>query len=137
MRHHTLALAILCACLAIAACSDNKTAPLSQQAGEESLPQPDATGGSVTGMPNPGTPSVLPPPADTMATDAEDVGIGTETDVENVDAIDPNLPAAPPTITIDGVFGKPPADSMPVMPAHPPLPAEPTDQSQIVMPPES
>ena len=128
MRHHTLALAVFCACLTLAACGDNNTAPPSQQTGEESLPQPDGPGGSVTGMPNPGTPSVLPPPADSTATDGEDAEIPTGIDAQNADAIDPNLPVAPPTITIDGAFGKPPADSMPVMPAHPPLPPEPTDQ---------
>jgi len=137
MRHHTLALAAFCACLTLAACSDNKTAPLSQQTGEESLPQPDATGGSVTGMPNPGAPSVLPPPADAMATAGEDAGIDSGINTENVDVIDPNLPVAPPTIAVDGVFGKPPADSMPVMPAHPPLPPEATEQSQVATPPES
>lgn len=128
MRNHTLALAIFCACLTLAACGDNKTAPLSQQTGEESLPQPDATGGSVTGMPNPGTPSVMPPPADDMASDDEDAGIDAGINTENVDAIDPNLPVDPPTIKMDGTFGTPPEDSMPVMPAHPPRPPEATEQ---------
>ena len=122
MRHQTLTLAILCAFLTLAACSDDTTAPLSQQPGEESLPQPGATGGSVTGMPNPGTPSALPPPADTMATDDEDPGIATEDGA----AFDPNLPMNPPETGAAGEMSTPLPDTMPTMPAPVPDPIEAT-----------
>lgn len=136
MHHHTFSAAIFCSCLTLAACGADKTATTQQQTSDESLPQPDAAGGSVTGMPNPGTPSVLSPPADGLATDNEDpakesVDIATE----NTSTVDPNLPVSPPTITIEGPLGKPPADTMPVMPAHPPHPPEASEQSQAVPPP--
>lgn len=131
MRYHTLVPAVFCACLMLAACGADKTATPSQQTGEESLPRPDAAAGSVTGMPNPGTPSVLPPPADDLTTDNENPDIA----IEDASAVDPNLPVDPPTITIDGTLGKPPADTMPVTPAHPPHPPEASEQLQTVPPP--
>ena len=133
MRHHPLA--ILCVCLMLAACGTDKTTAPTQQTGEEGLPQPDAAGGSVTGMPNPGTPSVLPPPTEDedVAIDNGDASVATE----DGSVIDSNLPVAPPTLTVEGTLGKLPADSMPVMPAHPPLPPEPSEQSRVVLPPQS
>ncbi len=127
--HHP---AILCACLLLAACGSDKSATPPASAADESLPKPDTASGSVTGMPNPGTPAVVPAPADNLATDNEDPEIATE----DTPAVDPSLPQAPPTITLDGRLGKPPPDTMPVMPAHPP--ADPQElQAQPTPPPES
>jgi hypothetical protein len=139
MRHHTLSAAIFCACLTLAACGADKTATTQQQTSDESLPQPDAAGGSVTGMPNPGTPSVLPPPADGLATDNEDPAKeSVDLATENTSTVDSNLPVGPSTITVDGDIGKPPANTMPVMPAHPPQPPGASEQSQVApLPPKS
>ena len=60
MRHRQLA--TLCACLFLAACGGDKTAAGQAKPGEEGLPRPDAAGGSVTGMPNPGMSSTQPAP---------------------------------------------------------------------------
>ena len=128
MRHHTLALASLCACLALAACSNDKTASLSQQPGEDNLPQPDATGGSVTGMPNPGTPSALRPPADGMPADGEDPAASGDDA-----AVDPNLPINPPEIGNAGEMMIPLPEHMPTMPAPVPDPVE----SRATPPPQS
>jgi hypothetical protein len=126
-RHQPLAL--LCACLMLAACGADKTAAPPQPTGEESLPKPDAAGGSVTGMPDPGTPAALPPPADNLATDAEVPAITAEGDGAQA----PELPVLPPSdVTLEGSLGKPPPDTMPVMPAHPP---EETPQSESEVPP--
>lgn len=130
MRQPTLPAAIFCACLMLAACSADKTATPQQQAGNESLPKPDAAGGSVTGMPNPGTPSVLPAPADNLATDNEDPDIATE----DSSAVDPNLPVAQPTTTIEGSPGTLPPDTMPTMPVPP---VQPNQQTQATPPPQS
>ena len=128
MRHHSLA--ILCACLMLAACGPDKTATPTQQVGEEGLPQPETAGGSVTGMPNPGTPSVQRQPAADPAVDVEDPGDGTE----GGDAVNPGLPVAPPAMTADGTTAKPPADAMPAMPAPPPAA---NDPSPVASPPQS
>lgn len=129
MRHHSLS--ILCACLMLAACGADKTLPPQQSDVDESLPQPDAAGGSVTGMPNPGKPAVLPPPADDVATGNEDL----ESATEEASTVDPSLPVtSPPTFTVEGSLGKPPTDTMPTMPAQP---SESNAPSEISPPPES
>lgn len=87
MRLHHPA-SILCACLLLAACGSDKTASTSQQTADESLPKPETTAGSVTGMPNPGAPSTVPAPAGNLATDNEDPGIATE----DAPVVDANLP---------------------------------------------
>ncbi len=120
MRFHTITLATFCACLMLAACGGDKTATATQQAGEESLPQPNAAGGSVTGMPNPGTPSVLPQPADDVAIDNEDPDFATETGSE----IDTGLPMNPPQTGNTGEMTMPLPETMPTMPAPVPDPVE-------------
>ena len=138
MRYQTRALAIFCTCLVLAACGSDKTATPSQQANEETLPQPDAAAGSVTGMPNPGTPAALPAPAGNLVTDNEDpVNEDAEIATDDASPVDPGQPAAPPTMTVEGTPGKPPADAMPVMPAHPPHAPEASEQSQVTAPPHS
>ncbi len=59
---HQRPFAIISACLLLAACGGDKTASPAQQRGEESLPKPEVASGSVTGMPNPGSPSTQPAP---------------------------------------------------------------------------
>ena len=127
MQRHTLA--TLCTCLLLAACGADKPAATGQQAADDGLPMPDGTAGSVTDMPNPGKPAVLPPPADDIATDNEDPSKADE----EASQVDHNVPAEPPAVTLDGALGKPPPDTMPVMPANPPLPEE---SSQATPPPE-
>lgn len=123
MRLHYPA-SILFTCLLLAACGSDKATTPSSSTADENLPKPDAAAGSVTGMPNPGTPSALPAPADNLATDNEDPDIAAE----DAPAVDPDLQTPPPTVTLEGHLGKPPADTMPVTPAHPP--ADPA-QSQV------
>ncbi len=127
MRHHSLA--ILCVCLMLAACGADTTTTQQQQAGDESLPQPDAASGSVTGMPNPGTPSVLPPPADDLANESEDPLLTSE----DGSAVDPNAPTQPPEAGTPFEGAVPPPETMPTMPAPTPDPLE----SRIAPPPES
>lgn len=86
MRLHHPA-SILCACLLLAACGGDKNNTSSSSNADESLPKPETAAGSVTGMPNPGTPSALPAPADNLANDNEDPGIATEDT-----PVDSNLP---------------------------------------------
>ncbi|MEO6155114.1 MAG: hypothetical protein ABIP16_05240, partial [Thermomonas sp.] len=95
MRPHRFA--IVCACLLLAACGGDKTASSHAQPGQESLPKPDVVSGSVTGMPNPGTPSAQPAP----------VAVSADMDAANV--IDDGMAEAPlqpmdlPSIGPDGV----------------------------------
>ena len=124
---------ILLACLLLAACGKDKSATTSTSAADESLPQPDAAAGSVTGMPNPGTPSVVPAPADNPATDNE----VPELAVDNPIDADPTLPTSPPDVTLERRLGKPPADTMPVMPAHPPADPQELHVQPTPPPPES
>lgn len=117
MRRLTCALTVSFACLLLAACgSDNAAAP-SQQSGEETLPKPDAAAGSVTGMPNPGAP-LAPPPADELAID-DDPGL----EIEDADAIDPNMPVDPPA-SGDMEKADIPPEMFPPMPAPTPEPTE-------------
>lgn len=109
MRHHALDVAVLCACLMLAACGGDKTATPTQQMGEENLPQPNAAGGSVTGMPNPGTPSVLPQPTDDLATDDAAPGLATGDGSE----IGQDAPMNPPGIGNTGEMAIPPPQTMP------------------------
>lgn len=129
MRHHTIALVVMFACLTLAACSDNKTAPTTQQTGENSLPQPNAAGGSVTGMPNPGTPSVLPQPTNDLATNDEDPDVVAEDGTE----IGSNLPMNAPETGNSGELGTPLPETMPTMPAPTADPVE----SRTTPPPQS
>ena len=129
MRHHTLALAVFCACLTLAASHHNKAAPALQQTGENSLPQPNAAGGSVTGMPNPGTPSVLPQPTNDLATNDEDPDVVAEDGSET----DPNLPMNAPETGNAGELGTPLPETMPTMPAPTADPVE----SRTAPPPQS
>lgn len=88
-RHHPAGL--LCACLLLAGCGNDESAtPPSSTAGSERLPKPDAAAGSVTGMPNPGTPATLPAPADSLGTDLGNAA-------EAMPAPDPGLPMPPVT----------------------------------------
>lgn len=125
----TTLFALLGACLMLAACGGDKRAASAPQASSESLPQPDAAGGSVTGMPNPGTPATLRPPVQAMVADDLDSSVGSEVGITD----DPALPAEPPAMTFDGVNGNPQADAIQVMPAHPP---EANPPSQPVPPTE-
>jgi len=128
---------ILCACLLLAACSSDKATTPSSSTADENLPKPDSAAGSVTGMPNPGTPSAIPAPADNLAIGNENPDIATEDAPDDVPALDPNLPAPPPTVTLEGHLGKPPADTMPVMPAHPPADPQQLQVQPVPTPPES
>jgi len=65
-------------CLLLAACGSDKNATSSSSNADESLPKPETAAGSVTGMPNPGTPSALPAPADNLAIGNENPDIATE-----------------------------------------------------------
>ncbi len=126
MRQHHLT--TLCICLLLAACGGDKTAAGHAKTGEEGLPLPDAASGSVTGMPNPGTPSAPPPPLPEVP--AED-------DVSNINgndgaAFDPNLPVAPPATPEIHENPNPP-EMIPSMPAPAPDPVE----SRVIPPPES
>ena len=125
----TAPLPLLFACLMLAACGADKRADNAPQASSESLPQPDPASGSVTGMPNPGTPAASPPPVQAM-TAASNVDSAPEDSV----ATDPMLPEDPPTISVDGSgIDKSPADAVPVKPAQPPEAIQP---SQPVPPTE-
>ena len=132
MRLH-LPASVLCTCLLLVACGSDKSATPPTSSGDESLPQPDVAAGSVTGMPNPGTPVVVPPPADNLATDNEEPELAP---VNPTDA-DPTLPRLPPNVTLEGRLGKPPPDTMPVMPAHPPADAQEMQVQPTPTPPES
>ncbi len=125
MRHHSIA--ILCACLMLAACGTDKTATPQQQAGAEGLPLPDAAGGSVTGMPNPGAPS--PPPADDLATESEGAGFATD----DANGVEPDFPMTAPEPGNMGEVAIPPPETMPTMPA----PVEDPIESRIAPPAES
>lgn len=129
MRHHLLAPAAFCACLLLAACGADDTAAPPQATGEESLPKPDAVSGSVTGMPNPGTPAAIPEPADDLAGDDEDPGMAPE----SIDAYDPNLPVNPQPPSAEGAVAVPP-ELTPTMPA--PTPAADPVESRVAPPPE-
>lgn len=59
MHAHRIALLSL-SCLLVAACGGDKAGTASRQAGEDTLPKPDAVAGSVTGMPDPGVAGVQP-----------------------------------------------------------------------------
>lgn len=63
----TLLVALCSACL-LAACGGDTPVSRKSVQGEDSLPTPGATSGSVTGMPNPGTASPGPPPGDAIPT---------------------------------------------------------------------
>ena len=133
MRLHYPA-SVLCACLLLAACGSDKSATPPASATTENLPKPDAASGSVTGMPKPGTPAAVPAPADNLATDNE----GPELAPANATDADPTLARLPPNVTLEGHLGKPPADTMPVMPARPPAdPQELQAQPTPPPPPES
>ncbi len=127
MRHQPLA--ILCACLMLAACGTDKTATPSQQSSDESLPQPDVAGGSVTGMPNPGAPSAQPALADDLATDNGEPGIAAE----DGSVVDPKAPVNTPEAGNMDEIAIPSPETMPTMPAPTPDPVE----SRIPPPPES
>ncbi|MGV8944324.1 hypothetical protein [Thermomonas sp.] len=127
MRRYPLA--IMCVCLLLAACGADSTLTTQQQTGADSLPQPEAAAGSVTGMPNPGAPSLKPPPAHDPAMDTENPDVARE--AGRIDA--PNAPMNPPA---PGNFGEimiPPPDTMPTMPAPTPDPVE----SRTAAPPQS
>ncbi|MDQ3160176.1 MAG: hypothetical protein M3Q51_04030 [Pseudomonadota bacterium] len=126
MRHHMLAM--LCACSMLAACGSNENSPAQQQSGDEALPQPVTAGGSVTGMPNPGAPSVRPPPVQDPANYSVDEGF--ETDAGN--GVDPDYPITTPETDDPGEIAIPPVETMPTMPAPVPDPVE----SRIAPPPE-
>lgn len=127
MRQHHLA--TLCACLLLAACGGDKTATGQAKPGEEGLPQPDAASGSVTGMPNPGTPSAQPPSLPEVAGEDKDMG------ADDVDGapFDPNLPTNPPPTGTSGESAIPLPETMPTMPAPTPDPVE----SRVIPPTES
>lgn len=134
MRHPSTAFFVLFASLLLAGCGgDADTATASTQiAGEDSLPQPDAAAGSVTGMPNPGTPSVLPPPADDLAIDDGELD-GALDDGSLVESSVPENPQETSTTGSKGEMVNLPAETMPTMPAPTPDPVE----VRIAPPPES
>ena len=112
----------------LVACGGDKTPPSQSQSGEEGLPQPGAAAGSVTGMPNPGTPSVQPAPLPRRQTDE-----GLDIEVGDGTPVDPNLPIEPPVAGQQGEIAIPPPETMPTMPAPVPDPVE----TRVVPPPES
>lgn len=125
MRHHSFA--ILCACLMLAACGTDKSATPHQQSGDDVLPKPDAAGGSVTGMPNPGAPSA-PPPADNLASHSEDAGFATDA----VNAVDPDVPMTSAEAGYTDEIAIPPPETIPTMPAQLP---QASDQAHVTPPP--
>lgn len=125
MRHRSLA--ILCACLMLAACGTDNSAATHQQPGDDVLPKPDAAGGSVTGMPNPGTPSA-PPPVDNLASHSEGAGLVTD----DVDAVDPDVPMTSAEAGYTDEIAIPPPETIPTVPAQPP---QASDQAQVIPPP--
>lgn len=127
MRHHLLAM--LCACSMLAACGSSETARPQQQSGDEALPQPVAAGGSVTGMPNPGAPSVRPLPAADPAVYGVDAGIANDAG----SGVDPDYPMTSPETGDRGDIAVPPPETMPMMPAPVPEPIE----ARIAPPAES
>ena len=129
MRHQSFATALFCACLMLAACGGDKASSPPQVVGEDSLPQPDAAGGSVTGMPNPGAPSVQPPRADELAIDTESTDVAREPG----NVIDPNAPMNAPEPGKTGEITNLPPETMPTMPAPTPDPVE----SRPAVPPQS
>lgn len=124
---------LLCGCLMLAACSGDKASAPSSSTGEDSLPQPDAAGGSVTGMPNPGTRSALPLPTDVLATSSDVPVTATTAGGE----VDPNLPVSPPDTALVGSLGIPPDDAVPVPPADPPTDTPPSETQVVASPPET
>lgn len=132
MRHLSIALVVFFASLLLAGCGGETSTASPQIAGEEGLPQPDAAGGSVTGMPNPGAPSVLPPPADDLAIDNGELDVA----LDDGSFVAPIVPEDPPENDTTGSKGEmvnPPPETMPTMPAPTPDPVE----VRIAPPPES
>lgn len=123
MRHLSIALAVFVTSLLLAGCGSETSTASPQIAGEEGLPQPDAAGGSVTGMPNPGAPSVLPPPADDLAIDNGEVDVA----LGDGGLLEPTVPENPPATSSTGSKGEMidlPPETMPTMPAPTPDPVE-------------
>lgn len=89
--------AIISVCLLLAACGGDNTASPAQQRGEESLPKPEVASGSVTGMPNPGTPSAKPAPVAALPEIDDAHGI------DNGMGEDPPTPLVLPPGAPDGV----------------------------------
>lgn len=119
--------AIVYACLMLAACSGDKPATSQQQAGE-SLPLPAIAGGSVTGMPNPGIRS--PPPPEARMSTNEDLTVVANED-GNID--DPDVPVSPAETQTSGEMVSPPVELIPASPA--PLPD--AVKSSVAPPPET
>lgn len=89
-------LAALCSACLLAACAGDTPESRASAQGEDSLPTPGATSGSVTGMPNPGTASAGPPadgaiPAPTLADPLDaDTGMAALDEPSSPDAgVDP------------------------------------------------
>ena len=123
MRHPSIALAVFVTSLLLAGCGSDTTAASPQLTGEEGLPQPDAAGGSVTGMPNPGAPSVPPPPSDHMTIDSEQ----PDGEFDDGGFVTPTVPENPPATSTTGSNGdivNLPPETMPTMPAPTPDPVE-------------
>ena len=92
---HQHRLAIVCACLLLAACGGDNAEGGRAQPGAESLPKPDAASGSVTGMPNPGRPSAQPSAITEMP------GIDTDGGTDDATAVDPAVPMEPAPVEQD------------------------------------
>ena len=103
-------LAAMAACLLLAGCGKDTATGASGAAGEDGLPTPDAAGGSVTGMPNPGESTPNPgqpmdaPPADVVETPDAIVPIDGELppDIESIPEggtpeLQPDVIELPPT----------------------------------------
>ena len=105
--------AAMTACLLLAGCGKDAAKGASGAAGEDGLPTPDAAGGSVTGMPNPGESTPTPgqpvdlPPDDVLELPADIVPSDGEmpTDVDGVPQTAIPEPPEPETMPM------PPTDS--------------------------
>lgn len=97
--HHRHRAIVLSTCLSLAACGADKTAATSGHTDPDGLPQPVAAGGSVTGMPDPGSPSAPPAPVPAgpvpAAQDGLDAGVTEDAGEASVMVPEANPPMRP------------------------------------------
>jgi hypothetical protein len=119
-------LALLCCCLSLAACGGKDAGPDPATTGDGGLPIPAGSPRSVTGMPDPGRPLVVP--QDAPATASELTAAEGDAALDPQAMITDNAEADPPATDSPAIEpAAEPASPMPPAPPPPaPLPAEPS-----------